>query len=378
MLKASVALTSRRSRRAVVTGLVGLVAIAAVVLLVAVYGQNGHLGGSPRGGHAPGKTSSPGTAGVVPMRPLSGFYGPHSEWTRDVSAAPLAADSASLVRTVASQVAERFGGNAAFNVYSYTRPFYEVGPETPLVRVRWDNCQHKSRTPPQLYDPSQGAAFVDVPLPDDALPAAGTDGALTIWDAAKDTLWEFWKAARVDGHWQACWGGRIDHWSQSKGYFANGMGVSASGLSTAAGSIGIREIAAGRIDHAMNLSLTSIRHWSEFSYPAQRSDGGAPLGTPGAVAEGQRFRLDPHLDVASLHLTPIATMIAKAAQQYGFIVVDKSGSVAVSAESGAGEQSVEGHNPWDSLLGGLAPYKVLQGFPWNRLQALPWNYGASS
>ncbi|MEB0161112.1 hypothetical protein, partial [Pseudomonas sp. AH2 (2023)] len=72
----------------------------------------------------------------------------------------------------------------------------------------------------------------------------------------------------------------------------------------------------------------------EFSYPAQRSDGSLRPGTPNAIAEGQRFRLDPSLDVDSLKLTPLGKMVAKAAQKYGFIVVDKGGAVGVGVESG--------------------------------------------
>jgi hypothetical protein len=68
-------------------------------------------------------------------------------------------------------------------------------------------------------------------------------------------------------------------------------------------------------------------------------------------------------------------MIARAAQQYGFIVVDKAGAVAVIAESGAPEQAATGQDPWAPLMGGTPDYQVMTDFPWESLQALPMDYG---
>jgi hypothetical protein len=71
----------------------------------------------------------------------------------------------------------------------------------------------------------------------------------------------------------------------------------------------------------------------------------------------------------------VAAMIARAAQTYGFIVTDKGGAVAITAQGGAAEQAATGQDPWAALLGGLVDYRVMKKFPWNRLQALPQNYG---
>ena len=172
---------------------------------------------------------------------MSGFSGPQNEWTRDISDAPVAADSARLVANLASQVATRYNGVAAFNWNSYNVSFFTASAQTPRTTVIWDNCQSKPKVPPQLYDPAYGAHFVGVPIPDDAVPANGTDGELTIWSPSTDQLWEFWKAYKSSDGWHACWGGRIDNWSQSPGYFGRNMGASASGLALAPGVIGIDE-----------------------------------------------------------------------------------------------------------------------------------------
>jgi hypothetical protein len=152
-------------------------------------------------------------------------------------------------------------------------------------------------------------------------------------------------------------------------------GVAATSLSYAGGSIGIKEARAGRIDHALALQVRFASHWSIFSYPAQRSDGWDPLTSTNSIPEGTRFRLDPTLDVNSLGLHPVAAMVARAAQQYGFIVADTAGAVAVVGESGEGTKARTGTNPWDSLLNGTPDYRMMAGFPWDKLQALPFNYG---
>jgi 7-keto-8-aminopelargonate synthetase-like enzyme len=79
--------------------------------------------------------------------------------------------------------------------------------------------------------------------------------------------------------------------------------------------------------------------------------------------------------VDGLALTPVAKMVAKAAQKYGFIVTDKAGAVSVIAESGAGVQAKTGVNPWNAIMGSTPSYLMMRNFPWDKLQALPRNYG---
>ncbi|RLV49922.1 hypothetical protein D9V37_08570 [Nocardioides mangrovicus] len=308
-------------------------------------------------------------------KPVTGFLGSANAYRLDVSNAPLNSDSAGMVANLTSQVTSYYGGVAAFNVWNYNTTFYQAAASTPLQRVIWDNCQNKSYTPSLLYTVSAGAAFVDVPIPADAVAASGTDAELAIWSPSRDKLWEFWKAKKSSDGWHACWGGRIDSWSTSPGYFTNGAGATATGLPVASGAIGITEAQAGSINHALNLVVINAANYATYSYPAQRSDGNQAVGTAHAIPEGTRFRLDPTLDVDSLKLTPIAKAVAKAAQKYGFIVSDKGGSVGVQAESGTGVATVTGTNPWNALMAGVPAYNIMKNFPWSRLQALPMNYG---
>ena len=110
-----------------------------------------------------------------------------------------------------------------------------------------------------------------------------------------------------------------------------------------------------------------------MSWPAQRSDGWD--GDADAIPEGTHLRLDPTINVDALPLHPLARMVAKAGQKYGFIVTDKSGAVAVVAESGAPYEAWRGVNPWTALIRGTPMYNVMRNFPWQSLQVLPKDYG---
>ncbi|WP_298992047.1 hypothetical protein [uncultured Pseudokineococcus sp.] len=239
--------------------------------------------------------------------------------------------------------------------------------------MKFSNCQKKSYTPKELYQPDAGAHFVDVPIPGNAIPAKGSDGQLSVYSPSSDQLWEFWKAEKRSDGWYACWGGRIDKVSTSHGFFSDGMGAAATGLALTAGSIRINEVKRGYIDHAMSLAIPAPKHWKTFSWPAQRSDGWST--STSAIPEGTHLRLDPRVDVSKLKLTPVARMVAKAAQKHGFIVTDKAGAVSVMAESGAGIQAATGSDPWKSILGGTPSYAVFKNFPWDKIQVLPQDYG---
>jgi hypothetical protein len=330
--------------------------------------SNAATGAPSKAAPTPGRTgSAQGSVGAPPGSP----FGAGSVWRASVSSAPLAADSATLVRALAAQVSDHWGGVAAFNAWQYNTSFYTVTAATPGVDVVWDNCQGKPYTPAGLL--GSGGQFSSVPIPVDAVPATGRDAELTVYSPSRDQLWELWKATHHADGWHACWGGRIDHVSTSPGFFSGGFGASASGLAVAGGVVSFADVRHGSIDHALALAIVDAAPWRIVSWPAQRSDGSSGSSSP--IAEGTRFRLDPSVDVDRLNLTPVAKMVAKAAQQYGFIVTDKAGAVSVIGESGAGVQAATGVNPWTAIIGKTPSYLVMRNFPWDKLEALPRNYG---
>lgn len=280
-----------------------------------------------------------------------------------------APESAALVDRLARSVTENWGGIAAVNSHEYNTSFYRAEPGTPRQQVAFNDCQNKG-----WLDPQFEAALKDVPIPQNAVPAAGTDSNLSIYDPEQDALWEFWVASRTEsGGWQACWGGKIENVSANPGYFDGMAGSTATGLSQVGLSISVEEAQRQKIDHAMCLVVIDAKRHDDFSWPAQRSDG--YLTDEDAMPEGRRLRLDPTLNVDSLALTPFGKTVARAAQEYGFVVCDKGGAVAVVTESGNPEAHETGTNPWDSLFGDIPAYHQLQNFPWGDVDVMSHNYG---
>lgn len=293
---------------------------------------------------------------------------PDSFYTSPITQAPVAEDSAAIVGYIASQVSSRYGGIAAFSAYHYNIAFYAVPAGRRRVTVDYA-CG--ATPPPGLYD---GVGhFLDVPIPDLAVSAQGTDGAMTIYDAAADQLWAFWQMRHdpKTDRWSACWGGRIDRLSANQGQFPSGYGASASGLALAPGIVSLDDVKRGKIEHALTLAVPDPAA-GRFSWPANRTDGTS--SNPAAVMEGQRLRLDPTLNLDQYNLTPIGRMVAEAAQKYGFVVADNGGAVALSTEAGDPTVNATGANPWDQFLDGR-DWEVMRNFPWDKLQALPKDYG---
>lgn len=291
-------------------------------------------------------------------------FGPQSFWRTSLRSAPIDPESRAMVDYMVSTISDRYNGVAAFNAHQYNSHLYTVDGTVRTTDFAFDDCQRKGYVPAGLL--GSDGQFKSVPVPSDAIAATGSDAELSIYSSATDQLWEFWKARkRSDGTWSACWGGRLDHVSSSAGYFRGNFGATATGLPNAGGLVRLSEIRAGYINHAMSLAIPNPANWPSFRWPAQRSDGSD--ANSAALPEGSRLRLDPNIDLSSLRLSPAALTIARAAQQYGFVIVDKSGAVSVLAE--AVSPTATGADPWSELLGS-PDYAVMKNFPWSKLEVV--------
>lgn len=320
---------------------------------------------SPTATATPTKTASPtpvdSAARLVNFAPTSFLYQPITE-------APVDSKGPAMIDRLVSTVKNSWGGVAALNVDQYNTSFHRVSATTPRYDMQFNDCQNKG-----YLHPDFAAALKNVPIPDHAQPANGGDKNLTIYDPESDSLWEFWIAEKTSTGWQACWGGKLTNVSSNPGFFTDWNGASATGISFAGSTISIAEAQNLKIDHAMYLSIQDAKINTDFSWPAQRSDG--HVRAKDALPEGRRLRLDPSLDVTTLGLTPFATAVAQAAQTYGFVVADKGGGVAVIVEDGRAHQAKTGQDPWASVFGNVPSYKQLENFPWDKLQVLPHDYG---
>jgi hypothetical protein len=283
-------------------------------------------------------------------------FSPTSFWNAPLRAtAPLASQSGAYVNELMRQV-NRYG--PWLNTYQYSVPVYVVNANQPSVHVTLD-----------AYGPDLQTEFDAVPLPAGATPARGTDAELTVWQPSTNRLWDFYKLHRAGHGWHATWGGFMSNVSTNPGYFTHSgltkdWGATATGLPLLGGLVTFADLKRGYINHALAIALveTAPRY---FAWPAQRTDGGTFTRGITAVPEGTRFRLDPSLDIASLHLPPLDRMLAQAAQRYGIVVRDKAGAVTF-----VGQAPTSADNPWTEAFGGQYVSKILQQFPWSHLEAL--------
>lgn len=338
--------------------LAGIV-VAGIALLMGTIALSG-----PDGAQLPatdGGERAEGAAG--PTRDLD-LFAPHSFWNE-----PLADDAqldpaseqmvGDLVAEVAREQELTIGPWIATNA---STPLYTVPRDQELVHVTLDNSS------PELQ-----AAFERVPIPADAVPADGSDAHMTIWQPSTDRLWEFWQAREEPDGWYARWGGAMRNVSESPGYFTadswpgatHRWGATATSLPVIGGVMLIEELQSAEIDHALAVNLPFPRA-GEYSWPAQRTDG---TGPPDAIPEGARLRLDPDLDLDSLNLHPVIRTMAEAAQRYGMVVRDRTGSVIAFAA-----EDPTGANPYRNASGGLFrdqfPTDFTDEFPWEHLQVL--------
>lgn len=303
--------------------------------------------------------------------PTDAVFSPGSFWYTPIPAnAALHPNSANLVQDILRQKATYYQ-TVTINTTEYTSPVYTVGADVPTVKVtEWD-CQKKG-----FSDASLATQWAAVPIPSYALPSKGTDAEMTIYQPSTNTVWEFWQTRKTaDGQWQACWGGRLQNASASDGTFYKYYGTTATSLPFLGGQITAEELARGEIRHAIGFSIVEAEHYTQFSWPAHRSDGWNPYALANRVQEGQRFRLDPTINVDALPMSRAGKIIAKAAQKYGFVVWDKSGALALRAQNATSYTALGQTNPYPALFEGKPNYAVLNGFPWDKLQFLPLNYG---
>lgn len=284
--------------------------------------------------------------------------------------APLAQNSSSLVKDFIRQKVAYYN-NVNINTYSYSSPVYVVDGNVPTTKVGFNNCQKKT-----YIDSKFTEMMSAVPIPSYARQSPGTDGEMSIYQPSTDTLWELWVAKKdATGKWITCWGGRMNNASSNEGVFTKYYGTTATGLPFVGGQITAEELARGEIKHVMGISLVEIAHWNIYSWPANRSDGSNPNNLPNRIAEGQRLRLDPTVNVDALPMSKAGKTIAKAAQKYGFVVWDKAGSVSLRAQNALTYTAQGKPDPYPALFENKPTYAVLNGFPWERLQFLPMNYG---
>jgi hypothetical protein len=300
----------------------------------------------------------------VPFR----FFSASSFWNEVVPAdAPLDPSSAEMVGAFDALIASEEQANDGpwIDTTEYSIPIYTVPANQPTVPVQL--IDH----PPET---ALSSAWSAVPLPATATPAAGTDASLVVWQPSTNRLWEFHRLAHESEDWQATWGGAIQNVSSNPGVYGpeawpnahSWWGISASSLSLLGGLITLEDLQLHQIHHALEMAIPNVRA-GVYTSPAQRSDGKSP--NPLSLPEGAHLRLNPNLNLATLHLPPLTLLLAQAAQSYGIFITDTSSI----AEFYAQDPTPTNTNPYTGPTGyyeNKYPNQILATFPWNQLQLL--------
>ncbi|MFK5690592.1 hypothetical protein ACI3EY_13090 [Ornithinimicrobium sp. LYQ92] len=304
------------------------------------------------------------------FHPDSPFYRPLPEET------PVADNSQELVASLYRQGEENFGSpgspNITINTDNYTAPLIVATASDPEYDIGLWNCQDKDPG----WDVELREALRGTHLPEDLEPDASSDGNVSIYNRDTGRLVELWQTRQtVDGGWEACWGGVIEDASMSEGSFPVPYGAAAGGLAMWGYTIRQQELLDGRIDHVIGVGIPRVKQ-GVISWPAVRSDG---RNEGDELAMGQRLRLPADLDLDEFNLSPTARTVAQAAQEYGFIVTDTSGAIALAGEHVLGleedryEEIFRGRYSSQEMAGD--PARGEDPFPLELLVALPVDYG---
>jgi hypothetical protein len=250
-------------------------------------GRAGGSGGTPAGGSG------------CPLFPANNV------WHARVDQLPVLAASASYVASIgASQHLHPDFGSGSIDGQPFGIPITEVPAGQPGVRVTFD------------YDDESDAG--PYPLAPNARieggPASDGDRHVILHDAANCRLYELFAARRTGSSWTAQ-SGAIWNLRSNTLRPAGWTSADAAGLPIMAGLVRYEEVATGRIDHAIRITVPRSR--DSYQWPARHAAGSSGASLP---PMGLRLRLKASVNVAGLPAQ--ARVIATAMKTYGVVVAD--------------------------------------------------------
>jgi hypothetical protein len=276
---------------------------------------------------------------AMPAAALLPAFEPASPWTRDVSAAPVAAGSAAAI----SWLDHAGGFGLGHMQIDFSIEVLEADARAPMLPFQPTG---------DFYDPDCDR----VPMP---VPAGGAlegesgyaclgdgDCHLIVWHRPSHRLYEMWRA---DLRGAVFRGGCLAVWDLVRPYGGSGRGegctsADAAGFPIAPLLFDADEVASGEIKHAIRFILPNPRiRRRAYVHPATHATGAASGGAD-APPYGARLRLRAGYPIASLP-SEGARVVARAMQRYGMLLAD-GGSVALTARS---DRSTT--HSWAGLLG---------------------------
>ena len=316
-------------------------------------GATGTTGTAPASAGAAAASNSTSNAAVDSIR----FFATNSPWNTRADGLPIAANSARMIQLAVQRIAVREvpGRDGVFTFIRKRPEALTVNTEAwaPLVVSAGGDgaemtnmvCRQSDCGPSDPKVPSQLA------LPPGTTPDPRYDGWLSVIDPERGVGYDFWRARRQDSN--------TISFQFSKGWTLDGPGFSqpvseaplrapgarGSGLPLFAGLISPGELTAGRIDHALAISLPGIAR-RNFVQPASVTNGigdrkSLPAGARVRLRDGVGIRNSPR-DFKGVRSRSVETILT-ALREYGAIVVDRSAVPTLFAPRGTSRRLVRGN-----------------------------------
>ena len=195
-----------------------------------------------------------------------------------------------------------------FNTKKWSIPFYLAKSTDPYRNIYIEKLRK----------------YVSIKMPEDVVPAVGTDAHLCIMSHDKKRIYEFYKfnpsgVAKIFKDIDA----RGSGISSIRG---KNIGVRAYGGSAVAGLIRNWELQDGQeINHALALALSSNYMKRGYVWPASSEDTKSKYTYTGNIEMGSLITIDPALDYEDILENKLARKIARALHRYGGFLVDSGG-----------------------------------------------------
>ncbi len=274
--------------------------------------------GNVRDDPATGGSTAPSTAGPSPSAPATpdapGIPGPpplpvgacsifpaNNVWHADISKLPVHPRSAAYLASIGPSRPVHPDWGSDFGI-----PITTIKAGQPKVPVSFDEPDESDRGP--------------YPIPRDALVEGGRnsdgDRHLIVHDVDSCHVYELYDAhPKSNGGWHAFSGAVFDLRS-NKMRPLRWTSADAAGLSILAGLVRYDEVAAGRIDHAIRMTVPNSQ--KAWVWPGSHQAGSST--NPNLPPMGLRLRLKASVDISRLPAQ--ARVVAEALKRYGAIVAD--------------------------------------------------------
>ena len=319
-------------------------------------------------------------AAPAPTPPRTGCSRPTASGTSRIGAeARLDPGSPRYVRALIARSGPRSRAGGLYpNIQAnrFSTPIYRVAAGAPRVPVALDTGPWGNGL--------RAALAAGVPIPAGATPAEGSDGHMTVYQPVdRHAVGVLARPPPARDGWRASWGGAIRDVSRNPGYYSSsrlaravrrataGTGARPPrSLPVAAGTVTRAELRRGRIDHA--LAVAAAEPVPAGSSPGPRSARTAPLDDATACPRARACGWTPGWTWTGSRL-PRVTRIAGRGRPAPRHRSCATGPAARwrSTWSRPRRASRSPYTGARGLYRGVPSWRMLERFPWHRLQVLP-------